>query len=78
MSLNGKRKQQDETSDQQKHIKRPIMRIVLFTTKDGSLVLLNQLVNHFFRLGVIFLVYNERITSEPTFVVNKTILIIGL
>ena len=38
MSLN-KEKQQDKTSKQQKeHIQRPIMRIVLFTTKVGSLV----------------------------------------
>ena len=37
MSLD-KKKQQDATSDQQKHIQRPIMRIVLFTTKVGSLV----------------------------------------
>ena len=36
MSLD--KKQQDATSDQQKHIQRPIMRIVLFTTKVGSLV----------------------------------------
>ena len=48
MSLN-KKKQQDETSDQQKkHIQRPIMRIVLFTTKVGSLVtqLLENVKNH--------------------------------
>ena len=38
-------KQQDATSDQQKHIQRPIMRIVLFTTKVGLLVISNDIDN---------------------------------